>query len=74
MHVLDGFENFIRRSAFEQVTARSHLQCLENSVAVVVNRQHDDLHIRQQRPELARAFNARHFRQVDVHEHHLWAF
>jgi hypothetical protein len=69
---LDGFQNFGCGRAFDQITAGTGHDGIEHQVAVFIHGEHQDLHLRQQRFEFAGAFNARHLRKVDVHQHHVW--
>src|SRR5262249_38987766 len=52
-------------------TVCAHLERLKNPVAVIINGEHDDLNGRQDSAYLADTFDARHTRQVYIHENDL---
>ena len=73
MDVPDAAQELVRRRPLEQVAGGAGGERGEDQVGVLVDRQHHDLHRRQQRPQPPHALDAAHARQVDVHQHDVGA-
>ena len=59
---------------FEQVTVCARAQGIENQVAIVIGRQHQNLRPRPALLEPRHTLDAAHARQVDVHQHDVGIF
>ena len=68
MNVGNRLEDFGLRGPLQQIAAGAGQQGVEYLVAVLIDRQHQDLHGGDESLELADTLDAVHLRQVDVHE------
>src|ERR1043166_9320355 len=64
----DGVQNFAGRGAFQKVAARPGLERAEDAGGVLIDREHDDLHLWDHLLEAGRTFDARSAGQIDVHQ------
>ena len=71
MHLLNCTKNFLSRGSFKQIATGAHLERLKNTVAIVINGEHNHLQLGQTRLELAHALDPGHAGEVHVHQHNI---
>ena len=59
---------------FEQITRRAGRQGVKDVVGVLIHGEHHELHLGQERLELAHTFDAVHPGKIDIGEDDLWFF
>jgi hypothetical protein len=65
---------FVPRCLLEQIAAGTRFQRVEHAVGVFVHGKHDELDFGLRRLELPDAFDAIHFRHVNIHEHNIGCY
>ena len=70
--VADAFDQLCRRSLFEKITMSACTDGGKDFFIVFENGLHEDQHMRGMLTDELQAFDAVHFRHVDIHQHHIW--
>ena len=69
MQVADGLQQLRRRSLLQDIPACSRKNGFEHVVIVFIDSEHHYLKVWEQLLQIPDALNARHPRELDVHEH-----
>jgi len=74
VNLLHGLDELGLRHVFEQITVGAGAQGVENHVALIVGREHEDLGFGQGFLEARDALDAVHAGEVDIHQDHIGVF
>ena len=71
MKLLNGFNNFARRTGFQKISRRARAQGAEDTAVVLNHGQHHELGLWQECGDNLQAINAAHARKLYVEENHI---